>query len=54
MEDKDFVSVMAVNHAAGWLDDLAIPRPAQLLRPATTLWMVSQLCNVIENALDEC
>ena len=53
VEDKDFVSVVAVKHAARRLDDLAIPRPSELLRPTATLRMIDQLLDVTKDALDE-
>jgi len=47
------VSVVAVKHAARRLDDLAIPRPSELLRPTATLRMIDQLLDVTKDALDE-
>lgn len=45
--------VVAIEHAAGWIDDLAIPRPTQLLRPTTTLRMIGELFEVTKDALDQ-
>jgi len=47
------VSVVAVKHTARRFDNLAIPRPPELLRPTTTFRVISQLLDVTKNALDE-
>ncbi len=47
------MSVVAVKHAARRLDDLAIPRPSEFLRPTATLRMIDQLLDVTKDALDE-
>jgi len=53
MQDKDPLAVKGVEDAAKRLHDLPIPRPPELLRPATTLWVINQLLNVAENARDQ-
>lgn len=47
------MSVVTVRHTARRLDNLAIPRSPELLRPTTTLRVIDQLPDVTKDALDE-
>ena len=53
MQDKDLVSVMAVEDAAGWLHYLAITGAPKFLRAATAIGMVDKLLNVAEDTFDK-
>jgi hypothetical protein len=53
MQDKDFVSVMAVENTTGRLDYLAIAGVPEFLRAAAAVRMVGKLLNVVEDAFDK-
>ena len=53
MQDKDLASIIAIEDPARRLHNLAVTGAPQLLRPATTLWMVSQLLYMTKDAPNE-
>lgn len=53
MQDKDPLSVVAIEQAAGWLNNLAVTGSFELLRATATFWMVNQLLDVTDDALDQ-
>ncbi len=53
MQDKDLVTVMAVEDATEWLDNLTVTGPAKFFRLAATLRMHSKLIDVAEYAFDK-
>ncbi len=53
MQDKDLVSVMAIENATRRLHDLTVTGLPKLLWPTATLRVLSQLLDVVENAFDK-
>jgi hypothetical protein len=53
VKDKHRLSIVAVEHPAGRLDDLAIAGPLEFLGPTATLRMLRQLLNMREDSLDQ-
>lgn len=53
MQDKDLVSVMAMEDATRWLHDLTVARPPEFWWPTATLRVVGQLLDVAEYAFDK-
>jgi len=53
MQDEDSLAVMAIEDAAGRLNNLAIARPFEFLGPAAAFWVVCQLPDVSYNPLDQ-
>ena len=53
MQDKDLASIIAIEDPARRLHNLTVTGAPQLLRPATTLWMVSQLLYMTKDAPNE-
>lgn len=53
MQNKDLVSVMAIEDATGRLHNLTITGTPELLWPAATLGVVSQLLDVAKDAFDK-
>lgn len=53
MQDKDLVSVMAIENPAGRLNYLAIAGTPEFLRAAAAVRMVRELLDVAEDAFDQ-
>jgi hypothetical protein len=53
VKDKHRLSIVAVEHPAGRLYDLAIARSLEFLGPTATLWVIRQLLHMCENALNK-
>ncbi len=53
MQDKDLVTVMAVEDTTGWLDNLTVTGPAKFFWLTATLRMLSKLIDVAEYAFDK-
>ncbi len=53
MKDEHRLSIVAIEHAAGWLYDLTIAGTLEFLRPTTTFWVVCQLLHMFKNALNK-
>jgi hypothetical protein len=53
MKDKDPLAVVAVEHAAGWFDDLAIASAAKLPWHGPAFGVSSKLFDVFENPLNK-
>ena len=53
VNDKDALAVVAVKHAAGGLDDLAVAMTAKLPRHRPAFGVSGELFHVFEDPLDE-
>ncbi len=53
MKDKHFLSIVAVEHPAGRLDDLAIAGTLEFLRPTATFRVIRQLLHMRKDTLNE-
>ena len=53
MQDKDFVSVMAVEDTTGWLHYLTITGAPEFLRTTAAVRVVNKLVNVTEYTFDK-